>query len=155
MGSEWKDSQDEALSYKTLSAQEAKELQERSPKLVWWKVLVIQLLSGLAVVFIALFWYERSGVVLCAVAGVMAAWVPSVFATGWLQLRHGKKLAPSVFLMELYFIEFIKVILTIALLVMAFVWIRPLAWLPLLAGFVVTVKAYGIVCWLLLNQHKD
>lgn len=155
MTPEWEDSDKEILSYKVLNAQEAKKLQAAQPELPLLKVLVIQLLAGLVVVLSSMFWWGHSGVVFCAVVGVVAAWIPSALMTGWMLLRHGKGLLPVVFLVEFYFMEFIKVILTIALLFMAFVWVRPLVWPSLLAGFVVTIKAYYVACWLLLNQYKE
>lgn len=151
MTPEWDDSEEELLSYKVLSAQEAKELQEKQPVIIWWKVLTFQLLAGFVVILFSMIWHKYPGTVFCSVAGVMASWIPSVLVTGWYLLRRGK-LVPAVFLTELYFIEFIKIVLTITLLVMIFLWVKPLVWPSLLAGFVVTVKAYVIACWLSLSK---
>ena len=47
-------------------------------------------------------------------------------------------------MMRFFVWELAKIVLTIALLVMAPYWVKDLSWLALLVGMVVTMKAYWV-----------
>lgn len=148
-------SEEDALSYKVLDAQEAKLLLAKQQPLPLGRVVFFQLLAGCLVVLFAVLFSSREGSVFSALAGVCAAWVPSVLVALWMSWRQRSKLPSIAFLAELYFFELLKIVITIASLVIVFLWLKPLVWPFLLVGFVVTVKAYGIVCWLLLGKHRN
>ncbi|RUS67051.1 hypothetical protein CUZ56_00989 [Saezia sanguinis] len=145
---------DEAQEFKVLSAQEAQVLQAGMPKLSLWSVLWLQLVAGFTVIAIASFWSGYAGVMSSALAGVMAAWVPSAVFVWRMAAQADNKAGALIPLARLLFWEFVKIGCAVVFLVMAVLWVHPLVWQALLAGFVVTVKAYGIACWLLLNRKQ-
>ncbi len=141
--------------FRVLSRAEAQALRKRHPGVSLWRVLGIQGLAGVLVIGLSLLAGGRPGVVASAVAGVVAAWAPSALFV-W-------RLAPSVHRhdyaayaqLRFFFWEAVKILCAIALLGAAVAWVRPLSWPALLAGFVVTVKAYGLACWLSLATNRQ
>lgn len=155
MSSQWTDLEEDAVSYKVLDAQQARQLLAKQSPFPLGRVVFLQLLAGFFVVLFAVLFSSQEGAVFSAVAGVAAAWFPSAIVALWMAWRQRNKLPPIAFLAELYFFELLKIVVTIALLLIVFLWMKPLVWPFLLAGFVVTVKAYGVVCWLLLGKHRN
>ena len=136
-----------------LTRDEAKELEASMPELSLWSVVKIQLLAGFAVVVLASLFGLWSGV--CATAGVLSVFLPTILFVWRTSFTKSNSYSPNVSLVRFYFWEFVKVIGIIAMLAAAVLWIKPLVWQALLAGFVVTVKSYGIGCWLLLRKNKQ
>ena len=123
------------------------------PKLVGfspWRVIGIQALVGLLLVAVVwlvsdqLAWAKSVGY------GALAVLVPAVLFARGLTRQSGAS-APGAALVGLFVWEFVKIILTLLMLVAAPRVIGDLNWLALLAGFVVTMKA----SWLaMLWQHR-
>lgn len=133
------------LEFKGLNREEAQA--QMSPQLLW-QVVWLQMLAGFAVIAVASFWAGHAGVMTCVTAGVFSAWVPSVFFVWCMARQSQQKRSPASALMWFFIGEVIKVVMVIALLVIASMWARPLVWQALLAGFMVTVLAYAVGCWL-------
>jgi len=136
---------------KALTRSEAKELEASMPQISLWVVVKIQLLAGLVVVAFASFFDWWASV--CAAAGVFSVCLPTALFV-W-RVGAAGRYGPHFSLVNFYLWEFVKVIGIIAMLAAAVLWIKPLVWQALLAGFVVTVKAYGIGCWLSLRKNKQ
>jgi ATP synthase protein I len=62
---------------------------------------------------------------------------------------------PKAVLLGLFFWELVKIILTVALLLVAPKVISNLSWLALVAGFVVTIKVYWLAMALGYMQRKS
>ena len=66
-----------------------------------------------------------------------------------------RQIQPKVVLAGLLFWELVKIILTVALLLVAPKVISNLSWLALVAGFVVTIKVYWLAMALGYMQRKS
>jgi ATP synthase protein I len=66
-----------------------------------------------------------------------------------------RQIQPRAVLMGLFFWELVKIILTVALLLVAPKVISNLSWLALVAGFVVTIKVYWLAMALGYMQQKS
>lgn len=143
----------EELSYKVLTRSEAQKLEASMPQVRLWFVVKFQFLMGLIVGVVASFFGWWAGV--CAVAGVVSVVLPTVFFVWRVGTVGAGRYGSHFSLVNFCLWEFVKVIGTIAMLMAAFLWIEPLVWQALLAGFVVTVKAYGMGCWLSLRKNKQ
>jgi ATP synthase protein I len=82
--------------------------------------------------------------------GCMAAWVPAVlFARGFVRQKNAPGAGAA--LAGIFVWEFVKIVLTMVLLLVAPKMVVGLNWLALLAGFVVTMKASWFA---MLWQHR-
>ena len=119
-----------------------------------WRVLLLQALAGLAIVGGVAVVSGSASLVASVAWGVVAVWLPAlVFARALSrQMRQGK--AGSA-LVGLFVWEFVKVALTVALLLVAPKVIAELNWLALLAGFVVTMKMYWLAMVLHMKRHRQ
>jgi len=66
-----------------------------------------------------------------------------------------RQIQPKAVLVGLFFWELVKIILTVALLLVAPKLISNLSWLALVAGFVVTIKVYWLAMALGYMQRKS
>lgn len=132
--------------FEPLTQSEARELLSKMPEVGLWRVLGIQLIAGLVVIASSGFFGATA--VISAVAGVMSAWVPAFVFVGVAQ-RYKKK-QDGLSLPRIYLLELGKIVLTIGLLSVSVVSLKPLIWQAFLLSFVVVVKVYGIACWLAL-----
>ena len=66
-----------------------------------------------------------------------------------------RQIQPKVVLAGVFFWELVKIILTVALLLVAPKVISNLSWLALVAGFVVTIKVYWLAMALGYMQRKS
>jgi len=66
-----------------------------------------------------------------------------------------RQIQPKAVLIGLFFWELVKIILTVALLLVAPKVISNLSWLALVAGFVVTTKVYWLAMALGYMQRKS
>jgi ATP synthase protein I len=69
--------------------------------------------------------------------------------------RQMRQIQPKAVLLGLFFWELVKIILTVALLLVAPKVISNLSWLALVAGFVVTIKVYWLAMALGYMQRKS
>lgn len=144
----WQTDEVLAEDFKPMSAEQAQNWRRANPAVSPWRVVAWQAIVG--VVFAA---------ALGAVIGsVSAAWSAAygavsvvlpgaVFARGLMrQMRHQAH-GGSAFA-GLMVWELAKIVLTIAMLLLAQVVVPGLNWLALLAGFVVTMKVVWVAVWL-------
>lgn len=138
---------DETSDFKPLTPEEAQAWRQRQTVTSPWRVVGLQMLVGTLVVLLAWWFTGRINAAQSAAYGALAVVLPSVlWVRGMLRstrLRHSGSAMAS-----LLFWELAKVVLTIALLFAAPKVVSQLDWLALLAGFVVTMKAY----WLALAR---
>ena len=133
-----------------LTAEEAALLRTKIAGFSPWHVVGVQAVAGLLVALAIWLvsdqaaWGKSSGY------GALAVLVPAMlFARGL--IRQQQALAPGAALAGMFVWEFVKIILTLAMLFAAPRVIADLNWLALLAGFVVTMKA----SWLAMFwQHR-
>ncbi|MFM6995460.1 MAG: ATP synthase subunit I [Limnohabitans sp.] len=133
---------DDLATFKPLSAQEAQQWRRRQPALSPWRVVLGQTLVGLAVVVVG--WPFGGWLwAVSAAWGAAAVIVPAMWFARILA-RQLKLAQPGSALALLMGWELVKVALTVLLLVLAPLVLKPLSWPGLLLGFVLTLKVYGV-----------
>jgi ATP synthase protein I len=149
------DSANEGLEpdFKPLTPEQAKAWRQRNPLTSPWRVLVLQLLVG--VVAAALTGAVSGQLRLAASVawGAVSVVVPGVVFARALARQMRQTQAGAV-LAGLFVWELVKVVLTVALLVVAPRVVSDLSWLALVAGFVVTMKVYWLAMALGWMQRK-
>lgn len=148
------DASDEDAGYRVFSREEAQALRMRSPGISLWGVLCIQGVVGAAVIALSLLFSEHPGSVASAASGVFAAWLPAGLFVWRLAPRAQDADMAAFMQLRFFFWEAVKILCSVALLGAAVAWVRPLNWLALMAGFIVTVKAYSLACWLSLATNR-
>lgn len=136
----------EELDFKPLTAQEAEVWRSKNPALSVWKVLVAQALTGLMVAVSVWFVTGVASVGWSAAHGAVSVVVPAaLFARG--VFRHKVSVNPRAAVVGFFGWEIVKIVLTVALLAAAPRLVPDLNWLALLAGMVITMKAYWVALW--------
>lgn len=139
--------------FKPMTAQEVQVWRLKNPVSSPWRVLMLQAAVGLT---------------MAALTGLVSGQSPLAFSVGWGALcvvipavvfvralaRQMHRTQPGSALGVLMFWELVKVILTVALLLVAPKVIANLSWLALVAGFVVTIKVYWLAMALGWMQPK-
>jgi ATP synthase protein I len=129
--------------FKPLTPEQAAAWRQRNPVTSPWRVLGLQLLVGVAV---AVLTGVVSGQLRLAVSvawGVVSVVIPGVvFARALVRQMRLKQAGAA--LASLFVWEWVKIVLTVALLLVAPKVIAGLSWLALVAGFVVTMKVYWL-----------
>lgn len=129
--------------FKPLSAEEAQAWRQHNPQASPWRVLLLQVgVGALLALMMGLFTGEWKLAVSSA-WGSVAVVVPAVVFVRALS-RQMRRTQPGSALMGLMVWELVKIVLTVALLLVAPKVISDLSWLALLAGFVVTMKVYWL-----------
>lgn len=156
MPSDTPDPADEGLEpeFKPLSAEQAQAWRQNNPQASPWRVLFLQVgVGALMALLIRLFtgeWMLAASSAWGSVAVVIPA-VVFVRALG----RQMRRTQPGSALMGLMVWELVKIVLTVALLLVAPKVISDLNWFALVAGFVVTMKVYWLAMALGWMQRKS
>jgi ATP synthase protein I len=140
--------------FKPLSADEALIWRERNPQVSPWRVLLLQVgvgaLMALGVGLLTGQWRIAAS----SAWGSVAVVIPAVVFVRALS-RQMRRSLPGSALMGLMVWELVKIVLTVALLLVAPKVISDLSWLALVAGFVVTMKVYWLAMALGWMQRKS
>ncbi len=132
---------------KTLSREEAQALRQKNPLLSPWAVLAVQASCGLMVATLVWLVTGRGNAGWSALYGAAAIILPgALFARGLLSKVSLDN--PGAAVAGFFVWEMVKIALTVAMLVAAPRLVANLSWLAMLAGFVVTMKAYWLALWL-------
>lgn len=133
--SENEESQDEDLPVTPLTAEQARELRQRLAQVSPWAIVAGQVGIGVLAACIAGLWFASVAVAWSVAYGALAVAVPAgLFARA---LRRG---AGSAVLLW----EWVKLGLTVALLLAAPRLVPGLNWLALLAGVILATKMYWV-----------
>ncbi len=140
--------------FKPLTAQQAQAWRQSNPVSSPWRVLALQvLIGGLAAVLAGVF----TGQIRLAASvawGAVAVVIPAVVFVRALS-RQMRMDQPGAALAGLFVWELVKIVLTVALLLVAPKVINELSWLALVVGFVVTMKVYWLAMALGWMQRKS
>ena len=139
------DSADDGLEpdFKPLTPEQAAAWRQRNPVTSPWRVLVLQMLVGVAVAVLTGVVSGQSRLAVSVAWGVVSVVVPGFVFARALARQMRLKQAGSA-LAGLFVWELVKIVLTVALLLVAPKVIAGLSWLALVAGFVVTMKVYWL-----------
>lgn len=144
----------EADDFKPLTRDEARQWRQRQPQTSAWQVVGWQVVLALIAPWVALWLTQRPSVAWSVFYGGLCVALPSaLMAYGVTSSGLARVLArrfPGVGRMSLagvFFWEGVKVLLSLAMLWSAPHWVPELSWLGLVAGLVVSLKAYWLVFW--------
>ena len=140
--------------FKTLSAEEASAWRLSHPQTSPWHVLFLQIGIGALMVMLTGLFSREFHLAASVAWGCASAVIPAVVFIRALS-RQMRQIQPKVVLAGLFFWELVKIILTVALLLVAPKVISNLSWLALVAGFVVTIKVYWLAMALGYMQRKS
>ena len=133
--------------FKPLTPEQAAAWRQRNPVTSPWRVLALQVLVGVAVAVLTGVVSGQFRLAASVAWGVVSVVVPGVVFARALARQMRLKQAGAA-LAGLFVWELVKIVLTVALLLVAPKVVAGLSWLALVAGFVVTMK----VSWLAIPR---
>ena len=133
-----------AENFRPLTAAEVQNLRLQQPLLSIWRVVLAQVVVGLAVAALTWLFTGRVSAAWSAAYGALSVVVPAaLFARGLTSKTNAIHTGVEVFAVLLW--EMVKIGLTIAMLYAAIWLVKDLSWPAMLVGFVVTMKVYWVV----------
>ena len=143
-GDEWEDGSQEP-EFKPLTREEAHQWRASQPEVSIWRLVVVQVLVGLASTVLAWLFTQRMSVAWSVLYGSAAVVVPSALMAWGLTSSALSRLlagfAQAAFAGFLLW-EGVKILLAVAMMWLAPNVVPELSWLGLLAGLVLTLKVY-------------
>jgi ATP synthase protein I len=140
--------------FKPLSAEEAQTWRQHNPQVSPWRVLFLQAGVGALLALLTGLVTGQFHLAASVVWGAVAVVIPAVVFVRALS-RQMRRTQPGSALVGLFVWELVKIILTVALLLVAPKVISELSWFALVAGFVVTMKVYWLAMALGWMQRKS
>ena len=140
--------------FKPLTADEAQVWRLRNPALMPWRIVALQACVGAVMVLLTWLLTDERRLAASVAWGVVAVVIPAMVFVRALR-RQMQVAQPKVALVGLFAWELVKIVLTVALLLVAPKVISDLSWLALVASFVVTIKVYWLALALGWVQRKS
>jgi len=138
-------------SFKRLSREEAAVLRAQEPPVSPWRVIAVQVVVGVVAALIGWAITGRSEVAWSMLYGAATVVVPgALMARG--MTRKLSSMAPGASAVSFMLWEFVKIAVSLAMLVVAGKIVQPLVWPALLVGLVVCMKVYWVA--LLWRRRK-
>jgi len=138
---EEEDQEEQARNFKPLTAEEARQLRERSPQISPWRVVAGQIIAGILVALAAWGLTGKQNLGWSAGYGALSVVIPAaVFARGLTGRLASLNVSTAV--MAFFVWELVKMALTVAMLFAAPRLISELSWPAMLVGLVVAMQAY-------------
>lgn len=138
--------------FKPLTSDEARQWRIANPAISPWLVVAWQMLAG-AVFACLVAAVSGASAAVSAAYGAASVVLPSALMVRGLQ-RQGGVVQPGAAMVGFVIWELVKIALTVAMLLVAPKVVQPLHWQALVAGFVVTMKAYWVAAWLHSRRYK-
>jgi|LauGreDrversion4_2_1035121.scaffolds.fasta_scaffold100534_2 ATP synthase protein I len=140
--------------FQPMTAEQAQAWRQQNPTVSPWRVLALQVAVGALVAVLIGLISGQHRLAASAAWGSVAVVVPAVVFVRALS-RQMQRAQPGSALVGLFVWELVKVILTVALLLVAPKVVSDLSWFALVAGFVVTMKVYWLAMALGWMQPKS
>jgi ATP synthase protein I len=140
--------------FEPLTAEEAQAWRLRNPALLPWRIIGLQAGVGGLMVLLTWLWTGEQNLAYSVAWGALAVVVPAMVFARALS-RQMRFVKPRSALVGLFVWELVKIVLTVALLLVAPKLISDVSWLALLASFVVTIKVYWLAMVLGWVQRKS
>jgi ATP synthase protein I len=139
----WQDDDDEASGrpFKRLSREDAERLRAQVPTLSPWRVVAGQAVVGVAIAFVGWVATGRQEVAWSALYGALVVVVPGALMARGTTSRL-TSLTPVVSAVSVMLWESIKIIVSVAMLVLAPKVVRPLSWPALLVALAAGLSVY-------------
>jgi ATP synthase protein I len=139
----------EVSDFTPLTAKQAKALREQNPSISPWWVVLGQIVVGVLVSLAAWGVAGKFSVAVSAACGALSVVVPAAFFARGVTGRFASANAGSA-VMSFFVWEFVKIVMTVAVLYAAQRLVKELSWPAMLVGLVVTMKVY----WLALAYKR-
>ena len=140
--------------FKPLTAEQAQAWRLHNPVASPWRVLALQVVVGALLAVLTGIVSGQFRLAASVAWGSVAVVIPAVVFVRALS-RQMRRTQPGSALVGLFVWELVKIVLTVALLLVAPKVISDLSWLALVAGFVVTMKVYWLAMALGWMQRKS
>jgi ATP synthase protein I len=135
--------EDDVLSFKRLTKQEAQSLRELQPPLSPWRIVRLQVLVGIVVTALVWFVTMKSSAAWSAAYGALSVVIPGVlFARGLMSQFSSINAMTAGF--GFFVWEAVKIAVSVAMLVAAPKLVADLDWLVMLISLIVTMKVYWV-----------
>jgi ATP synthase protein I len=135
--------EDDVLSLKRLTKQEAQSLRELQPPLSPWRIVRLQVLVGIVVTALVWFVTMKSSAAWSAAYGALSVVIPGVlFARGLMSQFSSINAMTAGF--GFFVWEAVKIAVSVAMLVAAPKLVADLDWLVMLVSLIVTMKVYWV-----------
>jgi ATP synthase protein I len=135
--------EDDVLSFKRLTKQEAQSLRELQPPLSPWRIVRLQVLVGIVVTALVWFVTIKSSAAWSAAYGALSVVIPGVlFARGLMSQFSSINAMTAGF--GFFVWEAVKIAVSVAMLVAAPKLVADLDWLVMLVSLIVTMKVYWV-----------
>lgn len=141
----WQDEEDEAAdaSFKRLTREEAAALRAKDPPVSPWRVVMAQAVVGVLAALLGGLLTGRSEVAWSLLYGAATAVVPGALMARGMTSRLSST-APAVSAVSVLLWESVKIVFSVAMLVVANRVVQPLVWPALLVGLVLCIKVYAV-----------
>lgn len=137
--------EDEAAdaSFKRLSREEAAALRAKEPPVSPWRVVMAQAVVGVVAALLGGLLTGRNEVAWSLLYGAATVVVPGALMARGMTSRLSST-APAVSAVSVLLWESVKIVFSIAMLVIANRVVQPLVWPALLVGLVLCIKVYAV-----------
>lgn len=141
----WADVDDEAAesAFKPLTREEAQALRAREPSLSPWRVIGLQVGTGVAVALLAALFTGKAAVAWSALYGAACVVVPGALMARGMTSRFSS-MSPGNSAVSFMLWEMVKIAVSVVMLMLAPKLVQALNWLALLVGLVVCMKVYWL-----------
>ena len=130
-------------SFKRLSREEAAVLRAQEPPVSPWRVIAVQVMVGVVAALIGWAITGRSEVAWSMLYGAATVVVPGALMARGMTSKLSS-MAPGASAVSFMLWEFVKIAVSLAMLVVAGKIVQPLVWPALLVGLVVCMKVYWV-----------
>ena len=141
----WDDGEDEAAgpAFKPLTREQALALGDKTHRVSPWRVIGVQVLAGLVVAAATWLITGRQMAGWSALYGAAAVVVPGALMARGMTSRLSS-MSPGAGAVSFMLWEFVKIAVSVAMLMLAPKIVQTLSWLALLVGMVVCMKVYWL-----------
>jgi ATP synthase protein I len=141
----WGDEDDgsQAPAYKTLTREEAQALRAKEPPLSPWRVIAAQGVVGVVAALLAVLFTGKAEMAWSLLYGAATVAVPGALMARGMTSRLSS-VSPGVSAASFMVWEFVKIAVSIAMLMLASRLVQPLIWPALLAGLVLCMSVYWL-----------
>ena len=142
----WADEEDasvKASSFKALTRQEAQALRAKEPSLSPWRVIGFQAVVGVVAALLAMLFTGRHEVAWSVLYGAATVVVPGALMARGMTSRLSS-MSPGTSAVSFMLWEFVKIAVSVGMLLLAPKLVQPLSWPALLVGLVLCMKVYWL-----------
>ena len=134
---------EKASAFKPLTAEEASLLRLKQPPLSPWRVVVVQLVVGVVAALLAALWTQRAGVAWSVLYGAAAVVVPGALMARGMTSKLSS-MSPGSSAVSVLLWTMVKMVVSVAMLMLAPKIVQTLSWPALLVGLVLCMKVYVV-----------